>query len=239
MISVIISYCNNDLKFIEENIKEVKKFSNDIVISYCRKSFDGKQEEEQKLEEMFQLAKGCKLVEIEYTENKHPKYHHNLMRFAGLQETKEKYVLFLDADEIIEGDLFKQYLDEFDYLMYDVVAFKCYWYFRDKKYRAKQTEQAAVLCIKRICTEDYIFSNSERWEFYNRNGLRIKTEETFRNNILCHHYSWVRDKEEMIKKVSCWGHKGERDWVSLIEEEFSRKFNGKDFVHNYDYDIIL
>ena len=30
----------------------------------------------------------------------------------------------------------------------------------------------------------------------------------------------------------------EKDWNSLIEEEFSRDFNGTDFVHGYDYEIL-
>ena len=53
-----------------------------------------------------------------------------------------------------------------------------------------------------------------------------------------HHYSWVRTKEEMLKKVENWGHKHDKNWTSLIEEEFSRPFNGTDFVHGYSYNIV-
>ena len=54
-----------------------------------------------------------------------------------------------------------------------------------------------------------------------------------------HHYSWVRTKEEMLKKVLNWGHKDDSfDWISKIEEEFSRDFNGTDFIHRYNYNIV-
>jgi hypothetical protein len=42
----------------------------------------------------------------------------------------------------------------------------------------------------------------------------------------------------MLRKVKSWGHTNDRDWNPMIEEEFSREFNGKDFVHNYSYKIL-
>jgi hypothetical protein len=42
----------------------------------------------------------------------------------------------------------------------------------------------------------------------------------------------------MLLKVKNWGHNNDRDWQSLIEEEFSREFNGKDFVHGYTYTVV-
>ena len=50
-----------------------------------------------------------------------------------------------------------------------------------------------------------------------------------------HHYSWVRTQQEMLAKVGGWGHKHDKDWATLINEEFSREFNGTDFVHGYTY----
>ena len=55
---------------------------------------------------------------------------------------------------------------------------------------------------------------------------------------MIHHYSWVRTKDEMLKKVLTWGHNKDRDWVKLIEEEFTRPFNGKCFVNNYEFKVI-
>jgi hypothetical protein len=46
------------------------------------------------------------------------------------------------------------------------------------------------------------------------------------------------DNDEMIQKVISWGHNKDIDWVSLIEQEFTHDFNGKDFIHNYEYDVL-
>jgi len=236
MITTVISYCNNDLKFIEENIQQVKKFSQDIIVCYCKYSFNGEPEDESIIQKMTEIASDCTITEIEYYPEKTPKYHHNLMRWKGTESAKNDFILFLDADEIIDGELFSEYLNCSDWKNYDVISYKCYWYFREKRFQAKKTEEAAVLCKKDICNYNYIFSEAERWEFLNRmDSLKIQSNETCSGKIICHHYSWVRTKEEMIKKVKSWGHRQEKDWIALIEEEFSHEFNMQDFVHNYQY----
>ena len=53
-----------------------------------------------------------------------------------------------------------------------------------------------------------------------------------------HHFSWVRTKEEMLKKVRSWGHKGDRNWIELVEKEFSTDFQKTDFIHGYQYKIV-
>jgi hypothetical protein len=50
--------------------------------------------------------------------------------------------------------------------------------------------------------------------------------------------SWVRTKEQMLKKVNSWAHKSDKHWVSLIEQEFEYSFKGRDFVHNYQYNEV-
>ncbi len=42
----------------------------------------------------------------------------------------------------------------------------------------------------------------------------------------------------MLKKISTWGHNKDRNWVELVEEEFTRPFNGNCFVNNYKFKII-
>ena len=55
---------------------------------------------------------------------------------------------------------------------------------------------------------------------------------------MIHHYSWVRTYKEMLKKVKHWGHTKDKDWTSLVHEEFKKDFDGTDFVHNYKYDKV-
>ena len=55
---------------------------------------------------------------------------------------------------------------------------------------------------------------------------------------MIHHYSWVRTKDEMLKKINSWGHKGDRNWIELVESEFSQDFKGVDFIHGYRYQTV-
>jgi len=53
-----------------------------------------------------------------------------------------------------------------------------------------------------------------------------------------HHYSWVRSKEQMLKKVITWAHYWEKDWPSMVEKEFSHPFSGKDFCSDLEYETV-
>jgi hypothetical protein len=240
MVSVVISYCNNDIGFLEENIIQAKKFSDDIIVVYYQFSLDGVAEDEGTLSTMLGICEKykCSAASTNYMEDKSPRYHHNKARYVGtfFVSEKNKYILFLDADEIIEGDTFTEYLKTKDHENYDVVALDCYWYFRERRFRADAVEQAGVLCKASLAeTLNYIYSEAERWEFKNRPDLKAKEHLRYNGVIMCHHYSWVRTKEQMLQKVKSWGHKADKDWVSLIEEEFSHEFRMRDFVHNYTF----
>jgi len=57
--------------------------------------------------------------------------------------------------------------------------------------------------------------------------------------VMFDHFSWVRSREVMVKKVMNWGHREDRDWLSLVNKAFdSDILTTPDFVHGYEYDII-
>jgi len=241
MIDIVINYCSIDFRFIETNIRECLKFSNNIIIPVCDHLFNGEPENDDILQQTYQLqtlSPSIKFLQYTWNENETAKYHHNLSRWIGYEKSTTPYILFLDADEIMDGDLTRQYFDSKSYDGMDVIAFKCYWYFREPTYRAKRTEMAATLRSERSCIHDLIFHPQERWAYRGYSGLRVREEETYDNKILCHHYSWVRTEKEMLKKVATWAHSTDKNWTSLVKEEFGREFNGTDFVHGYQYDIL-
>ena len=69
-------------------------------------------------------------------------------------------------------------------------------------------------------------------------GKKLLNVNGLDGSPMVHHYSWVRTKEEMKKKTRCWGHHWERDWESLIENEYSKDFTGKDFIRGYEYILV-
>jgi hypothetical protein len=55
---------------------------------------------------------------------------------------------------------------------------------------------------------------------------------------LFHHFSWVRSYENMLHKVSTWGHKCDKDdWPQKVKEMFDSHVP-LDFVHGYKYDVV-
>lgn len=243
MIDVVINYCSNDFRFIRKNITEALKFSNKVIIPMASHLLNGESDEHGIIKTVDALQdienrERVVFIEYEWDASKSPRHHHNMSRWIGLHESQTDYIMFLDADEIMEGDLTAEYLSTNKHIQYDVVAFRSYWYFREPTYRATTTELAASLWNRKICTENIIFSESERWSYRQHHSIKSLEDETYDNSVLCHHYSWVRNHREMLNKVQSWGHNRDRDWTSLVDEEFSRPFNGKDFVHGYTYDIV-
>jgi len=250
MINTVINYCTTDKRFIQRNIEECLKFSDKVIVPICDHFFDGTLENYALIEDHVNLfAKEPRIYFLQYQwdHNKNAKFHHNMSRWIGLQFTESDYVLFLDADEILEGDVVKQYLQSDEYKKYHVMSFRCYWYFREPIHQAIPTEMAGVLYKRDICNEQMIFHQQERWAY--RDYIRyldIQEDITYNNIVMCHHYSWVRTKEEMLKKISAWAHSTDTptgdgtttNWIQLVENEFSGPFKGKDFIHNYTFQTV-
>lgn len=230
MISVVISYCSNDKEFIEPLLAQCRVFSDDIIVVSTNHFLDGSVDVD--LQDL--SSHGVRHIIYPWEENKQPKYWHNHNRFLGLNEAQKKHVLFLDADEIPDGNLMLEFLQSGIHLSIPVVSFECYWYFREPTLRALTTERCGVLYNRGYLTEELIYHPMERWSYETTQIPRLDMYQ-FRGTIFMHHFSWVRTKEQMLKKVQSWAHQSDKPWVKLIEEEFKYPFKGRDFVHNYKF----
>jgi len=247
-IAVIINYCTNDYKFFKPCIKEVKKFSQNIIVPIADFFFDGTPENQELLKKTYNESVGIKFIKFEFDPNRNtsnPQYWITFSRWVGFNELKEdediEYILFLDIDEIIEGDKFVDWLNNFNYRDYDAILFKSYWYFKEAKFRALTTENQGLLVKKDKITKDLIINIWDRdGIFIHLEGNKIFDVTGLDDEPMVHHYSWVRTKEEMLKKVQTWGHRNDRDWKKLIEEEFAKEFteDSTDFVHGYKFKVV-
>lgn len=252
MISISYNYSTNDFEFLEENLKQAKIISGDIHVTYVNKFFDGSDENQELLNETFKICKqNCKLAEIQYNidnvnrfSNKVDlyRYYHNYTRLINFRKSKHDYILFLDGDETIDGNLFKNWMKDFNIQKHDGYNIDCYWYFRSKKYQATTFEGNPVLIKKSSISEQDIMGHKERLSLLKTNYI---SNVKFNNQIpMIHHYSWAKGnddiecKQKLLDKVKSWGHSSDKDWKKLIEEEFSRPFNGTDFIHGYKYKIL-
>ena len=242
MITTVISYCSNDYKFIKKCIDSVVPFSDKVIVTVCNHYFNGEPEDENLITKTIAENENekVKFLHFNYNKDKDVKYWHNFGRYHAIQHLssisdKSDYILFLDADEVVDTKSFIKWSDAAIYNKYDAIVFECYWYYRDVCYRANTTEIAGLLIKKDKIKPDSIFTHYERWGMFNAISNGINHVVSLDNVPMVHHYSWVKTKDEMLIKTRNWGHNKEKNWTKLIEEEFSHEFNGTDFVHNYTY----
>ena len=246
MISTVISYCSNDYRFIKRCIDSVKPFSRKVIVTISSHYFNGDPENMEIIQKTVNENYDSKQVifmqyNYDASKNMSSRYWHNYGRYVAVDwlsnnGDQDDHLLFLDSDEIVDTDMFVKWLLSKRYEKHDAFWFGCYWYFRDEKYRATTQENAGLFITKSSISN--IFNENERLGMLVKTRNGIQGEKSVDGLPMIHHYSWVRNKEEMLQKVRSWGHNGDRDWASLVEEEFTHEFNGNDFVHQYQYEIL-
>jgi len=252
-ISISISYSSPDFDQIDEVVNAASLISNDVHVSSFNKFFNGDEERLDLLKQTFEKNKNkakFHLIDYEITKTYSfqkvyflYKFCHNYLRYNNIINAKNDYILYLDSDEVVDYVQFNKFLNELDLTKQKSYFFDVYWYFRNKKYQATTFEASSiVMSNKNNLTTESIFDIRERWAL----GVNeiIQNCRSLENKPLFHHYSWAKGKNEneckelLLQKIKSWGHTTDKDWRSLIEDEFSRPFNGKDFVHGYSYKIL-
>jgi hypothetical protein len=236
-VDTIIPFCSYDEKFINDTINGVRNISSKIIVTYFDFTFDGLPENQNLINSLKESNRDCIFVKLDYNKNNSSRWHHNYTRWIGSQIATSEYILYLDADEVFESNKITSWFKNQKSLK-DVTTFANYWYFRSKRYRANTIEDSPVMINKSLVVKDRIFHDLERaaFKYYGFDlELGVMGDD---NTPMCHHYSWVLSKDEMLRKTKSWGHRSDKNWEKLIEEEFSREFNGTDFIHNYIYTIL-
>jgi hypothetical protein len=240
MTEAVVLYSSNDSRFAESCIQSLLDINiKTHVITYSH-MWNGIPENKDKLQEPLNQFINNPLFNqycIEWEEGQSPWHWEGLGRYLGTQEVSNssEYVLYIDIDEIIDPLKFKTWIDSEVYKKYDAIKLSTYWYWREPIYQASQLEDSVVM-LKTSIAKQLPLKASGREVYFNSTSNSIRNVN--KHDPLIHHYSWVRTKEEMLKKVKSWGHASDTNWETLVEEEFSRPFNGTDFVHNYQYQIV-
>lgn len=167
-----------------------------------------------------------------------------LRDLCGAQFLAAGRVLFLDSDEILDRARFEALCADPSYAVVDALKLANYWYWREPTLRAVDyLEDSAVLIRGSAINNDTLFSNLGRHGVFAdalaRGCLTLRNVKAPDGAAAVHHYSWVRSRAEMLQKVAAWGHRNDRrDWAELVAEEFSRPFNGTDFVKGLPYQVV-
>lgn len=239
-VKTIINYCTNDQRFINSCINSVRSISSEIIVTYTSCFYNGESENMDLIQSTINSNRDVIFLEIPYEENKRKEHEWCCFsRIVGYNNAHadEDYILFLDSDEVIETDLCNEFINSNEFVYGNDYKLEGYFYFREPNYQAIQLEDAApLLYSKNLNIENVLIA--DRTSLFNNSLNPKQRHTTYKNQVLMHHYSWVRTKEEMINKVKTWGHKHERNWIELIEQEFTHDFNGTDFIKGYNYKIL-
>ncbi|MFH1429277.1 MAG: glycosyltransferase [Candidatus Margulisiibacteriota bacterium] len=241
--STVISFSSLDEPFIDACVDGVLPASGKVVCVTYDKLFDG--QDISGVIEKIKARNSHKTVEwivLPLPPNRGGdtnRFYHNNLRHAGFEAVKNTadFTLFLDGDEVAEPDKLLAWKNECR-TRANSIRLACYWYFREPVFRSKTTEETPIMVRnsrfqKELNKDTELLINHPR----ERGGYEFKPL-VYVKEVMFHHYSWVRTKEEMQKKVRNWGHRNQKDWESLVEDEFSREFNGTDFVHGYEYETV-
>lgn len=255
MASVIVNYCSNERMFIDALLTQCLIFSEDIVVSYGSHLYDGSLEDEAHIIDLkskyktvtfvkYDVDVGLELVKQRGVTNRPTAYWHNLARWTGAQALRnKKWVFVIDADEIPEGALVKQWLSMADLKTEECYKIATFWYFKDPTNQATVLEDSILLIHSKYLTEENIFGDFERdFTILQSKCMLRRLTKGVSNAILWHHYSWVRPKKELVHKVQNWGHSNDMfknvDAEKLVEYIFrNQKVN--DIVHGYDYTTVI
>jgi hypothetical protein len=239
MIDVTIPFCTYDIKYINRTIEAIRPIANKIIVTYCDKFFNGEDENLDLIQSIIDKNTDCIFYKIEYESDKSSRYHSNKSRDIACQISKSDHIIFLDADEIFEKNKLYEWYQENKNILSDISSFSNYWYYRDERYRVSHIDDSVIMINKKYATSNFIYSEYERsiFKFLNIENKQLNIVD--KNGLpFCHHYSWVLDKANMIRKVTTWSHKDDKNWTPLVEEEFSREFNGTDVLGNSDFIIL-
>ncbi len=244
-IATAISYCTNDYRFLKKCVEEAKKFSRQIVIVTGDRLFSGESEDHALLRQTYEEFPECTFVEFAHTKdrlysryiNRSPQdndwfdFWHSTTRYIPFFfiDPACDYLLFLDSDEIIDAERFLPWLDTGEYKNYDAMRFLQYYYFREARFRSKLFQIGGLFAKKSSLQPSLLMSTDDRCGIFHAMPGKKWESASFQGKPMIHHYSWVKTKEECLIKIRNWGHAWEKDWKTLVEEEFSREFQGKDF----------
>jgi len=241
VLGIVIPYCTNDYRFLGKCLAEVRKFAHQIVVVVCDHFFNGTVENRALLNQTYAEHPDCQFVEFAYTPGKlYSPYSiylpedegwirllHSQARYIGLlhMERGVEFVMFLDCDEIPEGDRVAAWLKTGEYKKWNAMRLRGYYYALRANLRATRMQDVALI-VRRACLGAVAFLQpDERAGIYYRQVAYPKKNEVvgLDGQPMFHHYSWVRPREECVRKSESWGHREEKDWRGEIKRAFNEE----------------
>lgn len=256
-VGVIICACSTEAVFLGQLLRECLHFSKDIVVSYTDKMYNGDHEDLSYINKVIDSFPDVKFVKYDVdlslpkekmqgVQNRPTAYWHNLARFTAINALNPDtdWVFVLDADEIPEGVRVSQWLQQIgkDLSINECYKLATYWYFKYPIFQAQSYEDSILLIHKSHLTPNNVFGDNERDFTITNSQTTLKREVMgLDGKPLWHHFSFVRTKENLKKKLSSWGHRDDLLKNVNIDDVVNYVFRDagvNDFVHGYKYNIV-
>lgn len=256
MLGVVINFCSNEKAFLGALLDQVRLFTNHIVVCYGTHTYDGAKEDVAAFIK-FQAYRheGVRFVEFPVDMSMDPSqmrgvvkrptaYWCNLARWLGIQALPEAvdWVLFLDADEVPEGERVRDWMARVSLKEGHIYKLANYWYFKDVRNQAAVHEDSILLAPRSILNEGSVFHDDERDGIIKVSGApQERMVMGTDGRPMFHHYSWVRTKDGLAKKLRTWAHRDDifkgAD-VDAIVGYIYKNEEVNDIVHNYPYNRV-
>ena len=255
-IGAVVVSNSDDFVFLWPGLKQLAGVCVEVVVAIGTKLWNGDSENGAKIESFIDKAT-TEYPNVSFVKYQVPQdefkstrgmvspemYWEGHARFVAQVafKSRHEYVLFLDSDEIIDARTFGAWLDTGGYKGWAAMKRQNYWYWREPCYRARDYIEDSVVLIR---TDAYnpmaLFSNQGRHGVWDAcTGRKARNLPGIDGKPMIHHYSWVRTKEGMLRKVRAWGHRNDRnDWEACVNTEFSGAFSGTDFLKGLAYDEV-
>jgi hypothetical protein len=242
-LSAVINYSSHDHMFLNVCVEQAAKFCDEIFVVAMDRKWNGEEEDLSKFAKDFSNPKVC-WATAHYNAVPVGVIPGNEQRALGAElalckKSDDRFVLFLDLDEIIDTESFGQWWHCGGPGKFNGGGLTQYWYFRDSTNRARAIEANTIIARSTSFTPGLLRTPGLEREVLGR--IMLFSGGAFSSDYslpLIHHFSWIGPKERLLTKARCWSHRHQRDWVRLVEEEYSHPFNGKDFIHGYSYDKV-
>lgn len=223
MITTIINFCTFDWRCIGKCIEEAKKYSSQILIPVCDHFFNGEKEDRLLLDAIYRKHKDVEFIEFPYLPDRlcnryvncGPDHHDWIAYWCSTSRyiaffyvnPESEYILFLDSDEIHDGDEMKKWIQSPEFANHDCFRFEFYYYFRQARYQAPTIHKAGLMVKKELITPKMILNPWERFGTFSKiKGKTFENVSGIDQEAIVHHYSWVQTKEECLQKEKSWGH---------------------------------
>lgn len=243
-ITTIISYYSNDYRYIEKTIEEAKRFSSSIVVTVCDHYFDGSKENETLLKQTYAAFPEVTFVQYAFLPDRlygfaepatinHP-YWFDLCnatsRYIGFFFAQNEYLLFLDCDEIIEGDRMVKWLSTKEYQNYDAMRWFQYYYLQKATERFRAWQIGGLFAKKKSINPSLMIQRYDRIGIYEAiEGKKKEDLLSLDQTPMIHHYCWVKPEQERTIKAQNRREYFNRDkkWNSIYQHLLSEIYPDK------------